>query len=215
LVPIKADAASWRFDSMLIKEHSMHPDVASVVEELDGHRARFESFCRSLSDDELNRSVPASTWLVRDFIAHLATIDGPITEMFAAVAEGRDPGIRTADGTRWNVDDWNEDQVQARRTLTVEQLLAEAAASRAPLREALMRLDEDALARKLKFGGDAKRAPGERELRGFMSGWCKHDPMHAADMLRALPERLAASHDLRAWIGDPVVQGYQRMMNST
>ena len=89
----------------------MHPDVELVVKELDDHRVRFEAFCRSLSPEELDRAVPNSSWLVRDFVAHLATIDGPVGEMFASVHRGADPGIRTSDGARWDVDRWNEVQV--------------------------------------------------------------------------------------------------------
>jgi hypothetical protein len=189
----------------------MHADVAAVIEELDAHRARFEELCRSLSDEELIRPVPQSDWLVRDFIAHLATIDGPIVEMFESINSGRDPGIRTGDGQRWDVDIWNEGQVQKRRALSVDELLSQAAATRAPLRESLMRMDERALASTLKFGGDSKRPPAEIELRRYLRGWCKHDPMHAVDMLRALPDRLTA--DVQQWIDDPVVQGYQQMMN--
>ena len=44
----------------------------------DNHRAKFEVFCRSLSDEQLNRQVPSSTWIVKDFISHLATIDGTV-----------------------------------------------------------------------------------------------------------------------------------------
>lgn len=189
----------------------MHADVAAVIEELDAHRARFEELCRLLSDEELDRPAPRSDWLVRDFIAHLATIDGPILEMFESINSGRDPGIRTGDGQRWNVDIWNEGQVQKRRTLSVEELLSQAAATRAPLRDSLMRMDERALSSTLKFGGDAKRPPSEIELRRYLRGWCKHDPMHAVDMLRALPDRL--NPDIQKWIDDPVVQGYQQMMS--
>ena len=189
----------------------MHATVAAVVEELDAHRSKFEEFCRSLSEEQLNRPVPRSTWLVRDFIAHLATIDGPVGEMFRTVHAGEDPGIRDPDGRRFNVDDWNEERIQERRHRSVDDLLLEAASGRAQLRTHLMALDGDDLAKSLKFQGDSRRPPSEWPLEGYLRGWCKHDPMHALDMSRALPDAITPA--LEEWFADPVVQGYQRVMN--
>jgi hypothetical protein len=191
----------------------MNPDVEAVIEELDGHRDRFEAFCRSLSPEELDRPVPRSTWLVRDFIAHLGTIDGPIGEMFRTIHEGGDPGMRNADGGKWDVDAWNDHQVEARRAKDVEALLAEAAAARIVLHGHMAELTADDISRTMKFGGDSKRPPGQVEIRQFLRGWCKHDPMHAVDMMRALPER--RSPELDAWFDDPIIRGYQAAMNPT
>jgi hypothetical protein len=189
----------------------MHETVATVIEELDAHRERFEAFCRSLSEEELTRSVPRSTWLVGDFIAHLATIDGPVGEMFRSVHAGEDPGIRTGDGQRFDVDGWNEGRIQERRVRTVEDLLAEAAGARAALKVHLSALTAEDLAKSLKFQGDSKRRPAEWPLESYLRGWCKHDPMHALDMSRALPEQMTP--ELEQWFADPVVRGYQRAMN--
>ncbi len=188
----------------------MHSDVGTVIAELDAHRVRFETLCRSLSAGELDLAVPASTWLVRDFIAHLATIDDPVREMFRSLREATPrPGPPGED--RWDVDRWNESRVQERRSLGVEQLLTEAAESRARIREETARLDADTLARTLDFGGDGKRPPAKVQLLGYLRGWCKHDPMHALDMLRAMPARLTPA--LEAWFDDPVIRGYQAAMN--
>lgn len=189
----------------------MHPTVAAVIDELDAHRERFGAFCRSLAEDELSRSVPRSTWLVRDFIAHLATIDGPVGEMFRSVHAGEDPGIRTGDGERFNVDGWNDGRVQERRMRSVEELLEEAAVARAALKVQLSALTAEDLAKALKFQGDSKRRPAEWPLESYLRGWCKHDPMHALDMSRALPEKMTP--ELEQWFADPVVRGYQRAMN--
>lgn len=190
----------------------MHPDVEAVITELDAHRARFKQFCRSLSDEELERDVPKSTWKVRDFIAHLGTIDGPVGQMFRSVHAGEDPGIRSTDGARFDVDDWNEGRIQERRNLNVEELLAEAAIARARLRNDLAALDAEDLAKNLKFQGDARRPPAEYPLGLYIRGWCKHDPMHAMDMARALPEK--RTPELESWFDDPVVKGYQAQMNA-
>ncbi len=189
----------------------MHSDVELILNELDTHRVRFAVFCRSLSPEELARDVPNSTWMVRDFIAHLATIDGPIGDMFETVLAGRDPGIRTGDGERFDVDRWNEARIQERRGRSVDDLLAEAAAARAALRRQLAQLQEEHLATTIKFQGDARRPPAEVELRRYLRGWCKHDPMHVVDMVRALPEKRTPA--IEQWLDDPVVAGYQAAMN--
>ena len=184
--------------------------VLDVVSELDAHRERFEEFCRSLSAEELDRAVPQSTWIVRDFIAHLATIDGPVGQMFESMQTGVDAGIRDGDGGKFNVDGWNDRQVEKRRLLPLEDVLTEAADERAALRAKLLVLTDEDLARTLKFAGDSKRQPTEIPFGVYLRGWCKHDPMHAMDMSRALPERQAA---LAPWFDDPVIQGYQKAMN--
>lgn len=189
----------------------MNPDVATVVQELDAHRARFEAFCRSLSEEQLRRPVPRSTWIVKDFISHLATIDGPVGEMFRTIHEGGDPGPRNPDGGRFDVDHWNDSQVAKRRERTVEEILAEAATARALLHERLAALTAEDIEREIRFGGDSKRPPASIRLIQYLRGWCKHDPMHAFDMLRALPE--LHSPELDAWFDDPVIRGYQAAMN--
>lgn len=189
----------------------MIPEVEQVMNELDGHRVQFAVLSRWLTSEQLARPVPGSTWIVKDFISHLATIDGPVGGMFKTVHEGGDPGIRTADGGRWDVDSWNEREVQARRGLTVDEILEEAARERTILRGHLARLNEDDLKKTLKFQGDEKRPPSEIPLGAYLKGWCKHDVMHAVDMLRAMPERMTPI--LERWFDDPVVRGYQAMMN--
>lgn len=186
------------------------PAVQQIIDELDGHRARFEDFCRSLSPEELNRPVPRSTWLVRDFIAHLATIDVPVGNMFAAIhaQDASKPAI--PEDKPFEVDGWNDRQVEARRNRSLEEILAEAARARTDLKARMAVLTDEDLARTMKFGGDSKRAPAEIPFASYLRGWCKHDPMHALDMSRALPDRQAA---LAPWFDDPVIQGYQKAMN--
>lgn len=192
----------------------MTPEIQEVVRDLDGHRAKFEAFCRSLSEEELDREVPNSHWLVRDFIAHLATIDGPVRVMFESMTGEQPAGTSTPDtssGERWDVDRWNDSRVAARRTKTVDEIFAEAAQERAHMHGALANLSEADLDKTMHFGGDSKRSAADIRLGDYIRGWAKHDVIHAADMLRALPER--KTPDVEAWLDDPAVTGYQRMMN--
>lgn len=189
----------------------MIPEVEAVLNELDGHRIQFAVLCRWLTPEQLGRPVPGSAWIVKDFISHLATIDGPVGDMFKTVHEGGEPGLRGPDGERWDVDNWNEGRVQGRREKSVDQLLEEAARERTVLRGHLARLTEEDLDKTIKFAGDARRPAAEIPLRRYLKGWCKHDVMHAVDMLRAMPERMTPR--LEHWFDDPVVRGYQAAMN--
>ena len=189
----------------------MNAVVEEVMAELDAHRTRYEAFCRSLTPEQLGRPVPQSTWVVRDFIAHLATIDGPVAEMFRSLHGGDNGGLRDEGGGRFDVDHWNDAQVAKRRTLDLETVLAEAAESRAALRVQLAALTAEDVARTMHFGGDGKRPATDIKLETYLRGWCKHDPMHALDMTRALPEVMTP--ELESWFDDPVIRGYQAAMN--
>ncbi len=188
-----------------------HPDVAPAVRELDGHRTRFIELCRSLSEEELNRPVPHSTWIVRDFIAHLATIDPTVLTIFRRIT-ARDAEGRQSDGSgHLDIDEWNDAQVAKRRDWPLEDVLAEAATNRVEMRDFLATLTAEDLARPFPFEGDGKRPPADITLLQYLRGWCKHDVMHAVDMARALPERMTP--DLETWFDDRVVTGYQEAMN--
>lgn len=188
----------------------MTNQLDDIVQELDRHRERFEAFCRSLSAEELERPVPGSTWLVRDYIAHLATIDQPVAAMFRAVRQGGRKGTSEGSEDRFDVDAWNDEVVQARRSRSVEELLDEVRRERAALKQELLAFTPADLERSIPFGGDAKRPAGMVPLGRYLAGWCRHDPIHVADMISALPKRRSQVED---WIRDPVVDQYQRVMN--
>lgn len=188
-----------------------HPDVSKILEELDGNRSKFEHFCGLLTGEELDRATPSSTWIVRDFIAHLATIDGPVMRMFQNVHLGSGRGFTESNGRGWNVDTWNEGQVLSRRNQAVEATLVEARASRAAIRQVMETFSAEDLVFEFRFGGDVKRPATTVTIGNYLRGWCKHDPIHVVDMLRALPERLTP--DVRTWVNDPLIAGYQKAMN--
>ncbi len=187
------------------------PEVVKILEELDGHREKFEHFCKSLSVEELDRPVPNSTWHVRDFIAHLATIDGPVLRMFRNVQTGSGRGFMESNGRGWNVDTWNQEQISPRRTQDLESTLVEARLSRAAIRRVMESFSAEDLAFEFRFGGDSKRPASTVTIGNYLRGWCKHDPMHVVDMLRGVPERETA--DVKQWVSDPVIAGYQKAMN--
>ena len=187
--------------------------VQTVIQSIREHRERFERFCRSLSEEELARPVPKSTWVVKDFISHLGTLDPELARSFQAAAEGRpEEASRSADGSPFELDAFNDARVAERRIWPLERVLEEASRNRAALIETLERLTDEDIGRVLHFRGDSKREPADLPLKVFLLGWARHDPIHSADMLKALPER-ASDPELSAWVDDPVVKGYQAAMS--
>ena len=171
----------------------MHAQLEPVVAAAKENRRRFESFCRSLTDAQLEAPIAATTWRVKDYIAHLATIDIWVGEWFEHQAEGRPWRPRAGDGGAFNIDDWNEARIQERLDTGVEDLLGEAAGHRARLWAAVDRFTDEVLEQRFEFH--------ERTITflRYLQLWVAHDPAHAADMLRGLPE-LSGEADLREWI---------------
>ena len=54
-----------------------------VTDEMARHRVQFEHLCRSLNPAELATAIPGSHWNVKDYIAHLCTIDALIAAGFS------------------------------------------------------------------------------------------------------------------------------------
>ena len=102
-----------------------------------------------------------------------------------------------------------------RRGRGVEALLAEAAEARATVIAELARLTDAQLDTTIRFGGDRKRPPVHLPLAQFLPGWARHDAIHVADMLKALPER-RDDPELRAWLTQPElaasIAAYQQAM---
>ena len=196
----------------------MTPRVQEIVDLIGEERGRFERLAWSLSEEELSRPVPESGWQVKDFISHLATIDRPIAVWFAAIADGsqqRPTAGDTESGAGWDVDRYNDARVAERRQRSVEELLAEAADARAALISVLARFTEEHINGTICFGGDSKRPPSEVKLGRYLQGWARHDVIHVADMLKALPER-RREPQVAAWLAEPEVRAvvgyYQKAM---
>lgn len=181
-----------------------------VIDAIVENRRKFEAFCYSLSEEELNRPVPQSTWIVRDFIAHLGTLDTELGRWFDA--SGSNDSSAGADGAPFDLDEFNDAQVAERRAWPLDRLFAEAAENRARLIDVIAGLSESEITRVTHFAGDSKRKGGDIPLHFFLAGWAQHDPIHVYDMLRALPER-AEDAGLKTWMDNPFIVGYQKAMN--
>ena len=161
----------------------MHPDVIPVVEESAVNRARFAAICRSLSSDELVSPIPDTHWRVKDYIAHLATIDTWVNAWFTKWANGEEYDFREPDGTPINIDAWNEERIVQRKEAPLEDLLAEAAENRIALERTMTRFEQPVLERPFTFG--RSKITFLRYLQLLVA----HDPAHTADMLKGLPDR--------------------------
>ncbi len=188
------------------------PTAQTVIDSIIENRRRFEAFCYSLSDEQLSRMVPDSTWIVRDFAAHLDTLDTALLRWFGAADGNATAAATTADGQALDVDAFNDAQVASRRDWTLERVFAEASENRVKLIDLLGALTQEQIDATMRFGGDAKRKAADIPLKVFLSGWAQHDPIHVADMLKALPER-ADDAEIKAWLDSPFVVGYQAIMN--
>ncbi len=186
--------------------------IERVIEAIRENRRRFEAFCYSLTEEQLMRPVPGSTWVVRDFAAHLDTLDTALLRWFRGVTAGGsvDAGV-DGTGAPFDVDAFNDAQVAERRAWPLERIFAEAEANRALLIESMLPLTDEQIDQPMHFAGDAKRGPGDLPLKHFLMGWAQHDPIHVADMIKALPE-LADDPEIKRWLDNPYVTGYQALM---
>ena len=187
-------------------------DIDQIIGTFRANRERFEAFARSLGDEELARPVPNSTWQVKDFISHLATLDTESVRWFEALAKGAKDPTEYEDGTQFDIDEWNDEAVAKRRERSVDQIFAEAEENRERLLKALGRLTDEQVEQVVHFRGDNKRGPTDVKFKMFLFGLARHDPVHVADMLKALPKR-AEEPEMQAWLDDPAVKWYQNAMS--
>ncbi len=192
----------------------MVPRVQALLDTVTTERRQFERFSRSLDAEELTCPVSGTTWRVKDFISHVATLDAPYAGWFAEMTGAAETGLHRG-SLDFDVDVYNEAAVAGYHDRGVEDILADAARGRAALGAVLERLEDAHLDATIRFGGDRKRPPVHRPLAQFLQGWTGHDAIHVADMLKALPER-RTDPAIVAWLGRPaiaaVIGRYQQAM---
>src|SRR2546423_2952972 len=121
----------------------MDERLSALLDELRHHRSNYVRFCRSLTDEELERPVPRSIWTVKGYAAHLATIDRTVQAWFERLASptegGQSPTGETTAGEPFDIDRWNERQVDRRHDWPLDRILAEMAETRSALEPVLAR----------------------------------------------------------------------------
>lgn len=184
--------------------------ISRYIASFETNREKFETFCRSLSDEELSRPVPGGHWEVKDYIIHLATLDIVMAEQVDALAAGTDPTVG-ASAANFDIDAWNEIEVQKRHGWSVDQILEEGAQNRKNFLASLSKLTDAQIEQTMHFTGDNKRDPADVPYKLFLGGLARHDPIHVADMIKALPER-AEDPAIKEWLNDSIVRWYQTTM---
>jgi len=170
----------------------MNPRTQLVIDELARHRRQFEHLCLSLSYGEQRAVIPGSHWTVKDYVAHLATIDALIAGAFS---RGRGFEVEPPDvpvTAPFDIDDWNEAAVRHRESASMAELLERAAIHRADMVRCIEQMTDEDLDRIIPYGGDRKSlglAPTNVRFGGLLWGIAIHDTTHTRDILRALPER--------------------------
>jgi uncharacterized damage-inducible protein DinB len=187
--------------------------VQHAADTMQKHRQQFDEFCRSLTEEELDRPVPDSTWTVKDFIIHLAQFDEEVTRWMEALKSGHveEPG-RNPDGTTFDVDAYNNARIDERHDWPLDRILADGDENRAKLAVVMEELEDAHIEQTVHFPGDNKRPSANVQFKLFLVGLARHDPIHVADMLKALPER-AADPAITAWMDDGAVKWYQNAMS--
>lgn len=163
-----------------------------VIDEFARHRVQFEHLCHSLTAAELGATIPGSHWTVKDYIAHLCTIDGLIVPGFAAQVGQSAPLPDIPFPNPFDIDDWNEAAVRAREWASIDELLAEAAVHRERMVKSIAEFTDQHLDVIIDYGGDRKslNLPKSKvRFGGLLWGIAIHEPTHTRDIIRALPNR--------------------------
>jgi hypothetical protein len=159
------------------------PRAQDIIDRAATEREAFVSFIRSVREDQWPNTAADGRWQARDYVAHLASIDPLITAWFRRVQSGGD----TSSGYgNFSIDDWNEEEILARRETSIDDLLDEMARNREDLNAALADFTDEQLDSTIHFGGDSKRAPRDIQLHLYLQGWLFHDRWHTEDARRAI-----------------------------
>ncbi len=170
----------------------MNPRTQLVIDEQARHRAQFEHLCRSLTGEELDATIPGSHWTVRDYIAHLCTIDGLIVAGFGPMVGMQMPAPDAPMPDPFDIDEWNDAAVLPARGRSIDDLLAEAAVHRGRMTELIRAMTDQHLDLIIPYGGDRKSLNLPRSMvrfGGLLWGIAIHDPTHTRDILEAIPHR--------------------------
>lgn len=163
-----------------------------ILDEFARHRVQFEHLCHELNEVELATPIPGAPWMVRDYIAHLCTIDGLIAPNFARMVGLTAPLPDTAIPDPFDIDDWNEAAVRSRAGISIDDLLSEGTRHRDNLAASIDRMTDEQLDAIIPYGGDRKALNLPKSMirfGGLLWGIAIHEPTHARDILKALPGR--------------------------
>lgn len=173
-----------------------------IIDRAAQERARYIEWVRSVPESGWRNMSPDGTWQAKDYVAHLASIDPLLTAYFRTFQ--RDASTAGGAGRSFDINDWNEEQILARRERTIDELLAEMTKHRVDLNAALADFTDAQLDTTFHFAGDGKRAPRDMAIVEFLRDWVFHDPWHTEDARRALKGQAQLAFGDAAW--DAIMQ---------
>ena len=180
----------------------MNPRTQLVIDEMARHSRQFEHLCHSLNEEELRAQVPGSHWTVRDYIAHLCTIDGLIVGGFAPMVGLQMPPANPVPEQPFDIDDWNDAAVLSSRARSLDDLFEERNMHRERMVELIGAMTDQHLDMVIPYGGDRKSLNLPRSMvrfGGLLWGIAIHDPTHTRDILEAIPHR-KGEHWISEWL---------------
>ncbi|MGH2609204.1 MAG: DinB family protein [Tepidiformaceae bacterium] len=170
----------------------MNPRAQLVIDEMARHRTQFDHLCVSLSPGELAAEVPGSHWTVKDYVAHLCTIDGLIVAGFGPMVGLQMPAPATPMPQPFDIDEWNDAAVLPARGRSLDDLMTERAMHREQMVELIGAMTDQHLDVVIPYGGDRKSLNLPKSMvrfGGLLWGIAIHDPTHTRDILEAIPHR--------------------------
>lgn len=179
------------------------PEVRVLLERAERWRAELDSLLGVIPRDHWVRAAPGDPWPARTHLAHLATIDAPVTELFEAATSGAHELLPFGAAT---MDDLRGARAALLDTATERadgELLACLAPARRRAMEALSRLSARHLDLPVRFpAAGAWSRPASVTLREYAAAWATHDGEHAAAIRAAIatapsPAAMAAAASLR------------------
>ncbi len=118
----------------------------SVIDELNGERARLLAVLDNVNDDNAQRVVHGD-WRVQDIIAHIASGEkGSLT--YAKLVAANKPTAPSPDGEPFDLDRWNQAQVNRRRGKSLAEVIDELHANRQATLAFIAAQNEESLTRR-------------------------------------------------------------------
>ena len=122
-------------------------DRQELLDDLEAARAELLSAIEGLSEQEMVCPGVIGEWSVKDTLAHIAAWDGEFRAVIHAFVTQENPAFDYTISGKQGFAQWNAQQVEKRRDLSVAQILAKLEEARQELVELVQGLTEEQLSR--------------------------------------------------------------------
>lgn len=148
-----------------------------AVNKLRAARKELVESLEGVGDDEKLRPNAVEKWSVKDLLAHIASWDEEILRVIQAFAMQQEPRFSYTISERSDFASWNADQIELRKTRTLEQVQVEFRNARRDLIQVVEGLTDQVLMRQ-------KATPWGKVRSGFdlLNEIVEHDADHMKDI---------------------------------